>query len=235
MLSRLKRLPVAAASIAVVLTASGCQDPGPQPLGNSAATEKAASPAASVNESLRGAAEPFEALTEQAFTAGWPAVDKLIGDARTALAESARASGKADPLEPQLAAIAAARSDRDRVGLALASVEAYRELIEAQDRATADPPIPVSLLDYAGFRYDALAQAPNVDWAEMARSVEFARSQWDAIRATIHSKAMPGVMSESLAAMAGAVERRDVAAARSAAATELALVDLLEEQAAAKR
>lgn len=231
----LKQLSAAAAGAAALLTAAGCQDRGQVQSGNSAAADSPAGRPASANESLRSAAEPFEALTEQAFTAGWPAIDKLIGDARTALATAAQATGKTGLLDPRMAAIASARSAQDRVGLALASVEAYRELVESQDPATANPPIPVSLLDYAGFRFDALAQAPNVDWAEMARSVEFARRQWDAVAADIPSKAMPGVMSESLAAMAGAVERRDSASARSAAATELALVDLLEEQAAARR
>lgn len=46
----------------------------------------------------------------------------------------------------------------------------------------------------------------------------------------MRSKALPGVMTEALGGMAAAVEKKDVAFARSAAATELALVDLLEEQ-----
>ena len=140
-------------------------------------------------------------------------------------------------LDRRLATISDARSAQDRVRLALAAVEGYRELVEAQDPAAANPPVAVSLLDYAGFRYDALAQAPAVavDWAEMARSVEFARLQWNSVAARDNSKAMPGVMNQALAAMSKAVERKDVAFARSAAATELALVDLLEEQTAPTR
>lgn len=224
-----KRIVGAGARLATILLLMGCQGQQSPTTGNTAANQ-AGSTAASANQPLRSAAEPFEALTEQAFTADWTAIDKLIADARTAVARGVLSGDKARLMEQRLAAISSAREAQDRVKLALESVEGYRELVEAQDSATADPPIAVSLLDYAGFRYDALAQAPNVDWQEMSRSVEFARNQWQSLAPKVSSKAMPGVVDQSLSAMAMAVERKDIAFARSAAANELALVDLLEEQ-----
>lgn len=183
------------------------------------------------NTVLRTSAEPFEALTEQALSAPWVEIDRLVTDARSSAgaARGALSAAPAVALDKRMAAISAARQAQDRPGLALAAVETYRDLVQSQDAVSAQVPIPVSLLDYAGFRYDALAQAPQVDWTAMDRSVRFANQQWKAVAPTISSASLPGVMQSSLTAMATAVNRRDVAFARSAAATELALVDLLEE------
>lgn len=230
-----KRLAGPIAGVGTALLLIGCQAQQPEGNRSSPTGESGASAAASPNQALRLAAEPFEGLTEQAFTADWSAIDKLMAEARTAIAQAAPSGELAKRVEQRLAAIQAARTAQDRVRLALAAVEGYRELIEAQDAAAARPPVAVSLLDYAGFRYDALAQAPTVDWEEMARSVTFARDQWRSVAPNVSSKAMPGVVDQALAGMATAVERKDVAFARSAAATELALVDLLEEQASPAR
>lgn len=226
---RLNQALRAAAAAAALLAVLGCQGQDSKSAANTAAA--ADSPAAaSADESIRAAAEPFEMLTEQAFSANWAAIDKLVGDARIAVSKVALAGNARSLLERRLAAISAARSAQDRVRLALEAVEGYRELVEAQDPAMTSPPIAVSLLDYAGFRYDALAQARTPDWAEMARSVDFAKRQWSMHAPSVRSRALPGVMDSTLSAMALAVERKDVASARAAVATELALVDLLEEQ-----
>lgn len=225
-----KRLAGTMAGVGIALLLVGCQAQKQEGDRTPPAGESGPAAAASPNRALRLAAEPFEGLTEQAFTADWAAIDSLIADARNAVAKAAPSGGLAMQAKQRLAAIQTARTAQDRVQLALAAVEGYRELIEAQDLATASPPIAVSLLDYAGFRYDALAQAPTVNWEEMARSVAFARDQWQSLAPNISSKAMPGVVEQALAGMAKAVERKELAFARSAAATELALVDLLEEQ-----
>lgn len=228
-------LLVSAAS-ALLITA-GCNGPASQaPSGNGAESPsaKAAPSANSPSAVLRASAEPFEVLTEQAFPAPWAEVDRLIADARAAAANARRAlpAAGAAELDSGLAAITAARQAQDRPGLALAAVEIYRLLVQSQDPATAAVPIPVSLLDYAGFRYDALAQAPTVDWGAMEQVTRFAQGQWRAVEPSIGSPALHGVIPQSLGAMAQAASLRDIPFARSAAATELALVDLLEEQAA---
>jgi hypothetical protein len=229
-------LLVSAAS--ALLIAAGCNGPASQaPSGNGAESPPSAKAAPSANSPsavLRASAEPFEVLTEQAFPAPWTEVDRLIADARAAAANARRAlpAAGAAELDRGLAAIAAARQAQDRPGLALAAVEIYRLLVQSQDPATAAVPIPVSLLDYAGFRYDALAQAPNVDWRAMEQVTRFAQGQWRAVEPSIGSPALHGIIPQSLGAMAEAASLRDIPFARSAAATELALVDLLEEQAA---
>jgi hypothetical protein len=220
-----------------LLLATGC---GRQAAQDSAAGESlpmaAVAPTDSPSGVLTASAEPFEALTEQASTATWPEIDRLIVEGRTAAtkARTALSDAGAATLDARTAEIALARKAQDRLRLALASVETYRHLVEAQGPVAAKVPIPVSLLDYAGFRYDALAQAPTIDWRAMDDTARFAGDQWQALAPTIRSQALPGVMTQSIAAMSLAAKRRDAAFARSAAATELALVDLIEEQAAAQ-
>jgi hypothetical protein len=231
--SRMGRLLFASTAAALMLGA-GCT----RPSSNTAANAPVAPTAAATVETprntvLRTSAEPFEVLTERAFAAPWVEIDRLITDARSAASAARNAApAGAAALDQRVAAIAAARQAQDRPALALAAVETYRQLVQSQDAATAPLPIPISLLDYAGFRYDALAQAPKVDWAAMDQSVSFANQQWKAIAPKIPSQSLHGVMQSSLDAMSAAVNTRDITFARSAAATELALVDLLEEQVA---
>lgn len=197
------------------------------PTGRTAASERA-------NQALLGAAEPFEAVTEQAFAASWDQLDNLIrqGDASVRTIRPELRDGVASAIERQMAALRAARAAGDRIGIALAAVETYRTLVEAQDPGSANPPVAVSLLDYAGFRYDALAQARSPDWREMLRLTNFARQQWLDVAPKVGSRALPGVMDSAIAAMSSAAQRQDSSSARKSAAVELALVDLLEEQVA---
>lgn len=226
--------------VPLLLTAAAC---GPQTGANRSdvqtnildASANRTSAADAANQSLRAAAEPFEAVTEQAFTAGWDQLDSLISKADTAVRnlQPSLSRTSAVAVERQLAALRAARSAEDRIGIALAAVESYRALVEAQAPGTANPPVAVSLLDYAGFRYDALAQTRVPNWREMLRLTEFARQQWLQVAPRVQSHALPGVVDSALAAMSSAAERQDVASARKSAAVELALVDLIEEEVAA--
>jgi hypothetical protein len=100
---------------------------------------------------LIAAAEPFEALTEQAFSAQPKKLDRNIAAAEKAVdqARSALSSDVASELDERLMEIRSARKSNDRSRLALASVEAYRLLVTAAPQTKV--PTAVSLLDYAGF------------------------------------------------------------------------------------
>jgi len=232
--SILKRLTGLILPIPLVLAATACgPQPGTDATSSSADTRIAsqASRAQRMNEALRSAAEPFEAVTEQAPTASWDRLDSLIGKAVAAVRSVRPGLGgtSAATIDRQLAALRTSRSAQDRIGIAMAAVESYRALVEARDPGSADPPIPVSLLDYAGFRYDALARSSSPDWREMLRLTEFARQQWLQVAPKLQSRALPGVVDSALDAMASAAERQDSVAANKSAAVELALVDLIEE------
>ena len=67
-----------------------------------------------------------------------------------------------------------------RRSLPPASIEGYRVLVSAVTD-NAKIPTEVSLLDYAGFRYDANPKARPIRWDDMATAVSFARKTWDAL------------------------------------------------------
>ena len=217
----------AAILLCLLAATAGCGQPANR--GNTQGGAPAAT--AEGQSSVTAVAEPFEVLTEQASTINWTAMDNLIANARAA-ADGVRA--QIDPssggkLDQQLAAIRVARRANDRKAIALAAVEGYRTVVEAQDPATTSPPIPISLLDYAGFRYQALASSGNVDWPELVRSVAFARQQWSVVGPRIDSPGLRSAFESTLSGMDDAAKSHDAAYARGAAATELALVDTLEE------
>tara|TARA_R110000868_G_scaffold224721_4_gene476863 strand:+ start:1047 stop:1535 length:489 start_codon:yes stop_codon:yes gene_type:complete len=115
-----------------------------------------------ITAQLLAAAEPFESLTETAFSATpatrWKAIDA---------AEKA-AKGIADivphtisiKLADHLMAVRSANAAEKPSDVALASIEGFRTLVSAVPGSPAIP-VDVSLLDYAGFRYDADAQAAS--------------------------------------------------------------------------
>jgi hypothetical protein len=104
---------------------------------------------------LLAAAEPFEALTEMAFSALGLHLERAI-IAADAAAKSARGSlpqASIAQLDARMAEIHEAYKSDDRADLAISSVEAYRTLVSAAQPGKV--PTAVNLMDYAGLRYDA--------------------------------------------------------------------------------
>lgn len=195
------------------------------------AQSSSATPAAGSNERLRAAAEPFEALTEQAFTAPLPDLGKLVQDAH-AKAQAVRPALNAQAAQgvQQLSAeLDRAYGAQDRTAIAIAAVETYRALVSAQDALIATPPVEVSLLDYAGFKYDALLNAQPVNWAELAKVIAYARENWVKLSPRVTSPGLKASFDEALRGMEAGVTEKNAGLARHSATTELALVDLLEE------
>lgn len=188
-----------------------------------------------VNAGLRASAEPFEKLTETAFTTPMTTLDQTISEA-TAAADRSRASLAPDAakrLHAQLAAMTSARQRQDRAGLALASIEAYRVLVNGVT-ADAKSPTAVSLLDYAGFRYDADLKAGPARWGDMKQAVAFARQTSGALAAKSADPALMGRMDKVVAEMDKAASDHDAKLAASSVKTELDLVDQLEKAFSAK-
>jgi hypothetical protein len=90
--------------------------------------------------------------------------------------------------------------------------------------------VEVSLLDYAGFKYDAFAKARPADWTQMANVVTYARDTWARLAPRVSSKGLRGAFESSLSGMDTAVREQNEVAARVAVSDQLALVDALEEQ-----
>ena len=184
---------------------------------------------ANSNKKLRAAAEPFEKLTEISFSAAWQTIDKTIGGAEAA-ATGARGSLSPDAtvqLDEQTTAMKSARQKHDRAALALSSIEIYRVLVSAvTDNARI--PTEVSLLDYAGFRYDANLKANPTGWDDMGRAASFARKTWDALAPRAKASPVAVKFEKALTDMEKAVVERDKLLAASSVKTELDLVDQLE-------
>lgn len=181
------------------------------------------------HSSLLAAAEPFEALTEQAATANSIVLSQLVVDARRAANAVSRSLDQSQraTLKSQLEEIAAHEKSGDRTGVALAAVEGYRTLVEsAPDNAPT--PRAVSLLDYAGFRFQANLSAKPVRWGDAAAAVGFADRHWARLAPKISDTSLRSEMSRSIADMRKAVEAKNESLARSASTTELDLVDKLE-------
>ncbi len=181
------------------------------------------------SERLLAAAEPFELLTETAFTDPPAKLDQTIAEGRRALAnvQSLLSPGAATRAEELLAQIGRDRKADNRSDLALSSIEIYRSLVSAVPAGT-KVPTDVSLLDYAGFRYQADLKATPVRWNDMKQALAFARSHWAAIAPKITDKNISGPFEAALANMTKAVASRDTTLAASSVTDELNQVDKLE-------
>lgn len=210
--------PVLTAALIGAAPLAACQQQ-PKP----AAPSEAKAPAAPM-----AASEYFETLTETAFTATPEQLDAAIAQARTA-AERDRKSLPAPAvaaLDQRLAQIADHRARMARADLALASVEAYRLVVSAQPAGPI--PVEVSLLDYAGFRYDADLKAQPPRWDDAAQAADFAAEQWARISPRVTNADLRDRFSAALTEMAAAAKARDPGPAAEVATRELDMVDQLE-------
>lgn len=232
------RLLATAISIAVAL--AGCSKSSPD---NQSAMDNAASqvadgsiPPAPANDpdaqasQLMAAAEPFENLTEEAFTSDSSKLDDLIAKAKSSAvgAEKLLPAAESKSLLAHVNAIDAARVSNNRTDLAIAAVEGYRTLVSS---APDNPKVPkqVSLLDYSGFRYQANLKATPPRWSDTLAALDFADGQWKEISSTVSDQTLSKKVSDALSAMRSASQKKDAKAAMAASTTELDLVDLLEK------
>ncbi|MDB5448196.1 MAG: hypothetical protein JWQ97_3513 [Phenylobacterium sp.] len=178
---------------------------------------------------LLAAAEPFEALTEAAFSASWPTLDRGIATA-IATAEHVKTALPAQAqreLNAHLDAIAAARRDGNRAGVALGAMEIYR--LFASHAPPEVVPREVNLLRYVALRYDADLRAhPRTGWDDMVEAAAFGQRAWAAIQGRVADVVLRDRMSKALADMAAAAAGQNAPLAVGAERRELEVVTLLE-------
>ena len=198
--------------------------------------DSTASQATAMNQSetataLSAAGEPFEVLAETAFTATPAELDKsiLAADGAASMLKTIVPAALSASLQTRLTAIRQARKSDQRVDLSLASIEGFRDIVSAVPGSPAVP-INVSLLDYAGFRYDADAQAKPPRWDDMAAATTFARERWATLSGLAPLSKLRTRFGDGLTAMDAAVRAHNVTQARAAARAELAMVDELEAE-----
>jgi hypothetical protein len=227
----------AAAVLVLASSIAGCKPPAPDAAPDAAAAVagRGGSAQSDRNTRLLDAAGGFETLTETALTQPFTALTATRQAAvdRAATVRSLLTAEQTTRLDALADALDAALAGQDRTATAIAAVETYRVLVSAQD-GTAKVPVDVSLLDYAGFKYDTIVQAQPIDWTGMATDVGYAREVWTRLSPDVSSQALVGAFESSLAGMETAVRERNPVAARVAVSTELALVDALEEHFSAR-
>jgi hypothetical protein len=178
---------------------------------------------------LAAAAENFEALTEQAFTAKPDELALLFAKAQKSATGIAGQLGPeaTKSLEGRLLAARTAIDARHPSDIALAAVEAFRLVVSAFS-PDAGMPVAVSLLDYAGFRIQADLKSEPPRWSDAQEAAKYAHGQWDQVKDRVTDMALKEQFTASLASMDEYLSARDDEMAAKAAATELDLVDDLE-------
>jgi hypothetical protein len=189
----------------------------------------------STDAKLRDAAEPFETLTETAFTASRAALGKMVADAMVAArsAQTLLPDQSTKRFGDEMAALKAAYRHDRRAAIALSSIEVYRILVTAVGDG-AKVPAGVSLLDYAAYRYRADLKTNPRRWPDMADAVGFARQTWTVLMPKVGSPALEAQVLSAITAMEQAAGRKDASAAAKAAQTQLDLVDDLEKHFASR-
>lgn len=226
----MRKFLVTSTALALCLVAACNRNPnaaGSGPPTSAVPATQAPAPTPPASRQLQ-AAEPFEALTETAFSATPPELGTAVTKAEAAAAAIMHdlprdAAGR---LADQIRQVKAEHAAGNRAGVALASVEAYRTLVTAAPPAKV--PNAVNLLDYAGFRYQADLRAQPVRWQDAVAAAAFAQAQWDQLRPKVTDAALEARVTAAVNELKAAAAVRDRAKAERAANAELALVDELE-------
>jgi hypothetical protein len=179
---------------------------------------------------LAGGAEIFENLTEASPVLDAVGFKKLLSEFETLYPEiSMRLSPERKMLLDNLVTgVRNAWRNGNRSAMAIQSVEAYRLLQESIDHSGQPVPVEVPLLDYAGFKLNALLLSVRPDWILVAKTTQEASTWWTAIRPQITDKSLRDAMDHTVDGIKDAAARKDPKLLRFAAKMDLILVDGLE-------
>lgn len=190
-----------------------------------------ASPQSEQNTKLLKATDPFEGLTETALD-GDVAKVAIAFKAAKAGRSATRALLKAETavrFDQLFDELAAAQGKKDGVVVALQAAEVYKLLVSSCDASALAVPMEVSLLDYAGFRTNALLKAAAPDWPALAATALEANGNWAKIRDRVTDKNLQAGMDKAQEGLATAAASRNIALSQASAKSDLDLVDALEE------
>lgn len=116
----------------------------------------------------------------------------------------------------------------DRSSMAVQSIEAYRLLRESINRSSQPVPLQVDLLDYAGFKADALLLATPPDWQQIAQTAHEAAAWWAAIEPRVTDKTLQAAMAQTINGLQDATAKQNPKLLAFASKMDLTLVDGLE-------
>ncbi len=180
--------------------------------------------------SLAGGAEIFENLTEASPLMDAAAFKKSLAEFNTLYPEiSARLSpDRKKRLDSLVTAVRNAWQKGDRSATAIQSIEAYRLLQESIDHSGQPVPVEVPMLDYAGFKLNALLLSTRPDWKQATATAQEASTWWTAIGPRISDKTLRDAMDHTIDGIKEAAAQKDPKLLRFAAKMDLILVDGLE-------
>lgn len=187
------------------------------------------------DQRILDAAGHFESITEQAYTASRSELMKLAeagAQAVTTLSSVLSSSGDI-AVKGALTDLRTALSAGTPPQVALAAVETYRALVSELSPAH---PVPreVSLLDYAGFKIQALLRHDAADWAAIDSTLDYADRTWGTLVPRVAEQALRAEFTASLTTMRASATKHDRAALLASTTRELDLVDKLEAYFAAR-
>ena len=182
-----------------------------------------------ISSGLSAAAEDFEALTEQAFTASPEKLNALFKKTQGSVTGitgqlSPETSKAVDARLKEAEAAIAARSPAD---IALSAVEGYK-LVVSSFPDDAKIPVAVSLLDYAGFRIQADLRSKPKRWDDAREAAKFARARWDHVKINVTDDKLNKKFTASLDELDKYLSVKNEEMAAKSAIKELDLVDELE-------
>lgn len=179
---------------------------------------------------LADGAEIFENLTESAPTIDAAAFQKALAQFQAlqpAISQRLPAE-RQQRLDTLVSGLRSAWQKGDRAGMAVQSIEAYRLLEESIDHSAQAVPLQVYLLDYAGFKLDALLLTTPPDWKQITQTAHEAAGWWAAIGPRITDKTLQGAMAQTVNGLQEAAAKKNPELLHFAAQMDLTLVDGLE-------
>lgn len=182
------------------------------------------------NEIILSAASTFEDMADAALSADQAGVRRalLAYDQQTGKVGKALSQEKSRVLKAHVEEITKAARSEDYTVVALEAPEAYRILIDSLDSMKMKIPREVSLLDYAGFKLRALANAKPGDWKKAQEVAAEAQANWSAIRSRVADKKLREAVDITVEGMKKASVSQNSEMMSFAAQVDLAIIDLLE-------
>ena len=179
---------------------------------------------------LASAAEVFENLTEGAPSWSAAEVDRSLArfEVLHPTVSQRLPSASRARLDTLVGGVRTAWQQKDRATMALQSIEAYRLLQESMDYTGQPVPVEVSLLDYSGFKLNALMLRTQPDWKQVAGTAQESSTWWKSIEAKVTDSKLQRAMNQTVKDMGDGALRQDTKLVRAAATKDLALVDDLE-------
>lgn len=121
-------------------------------------------------------------------------------------------------------------SKNDLTGSALATAEVYRSLQQSINVKLRTIPLEVALLDYSGFKLQALSQAAATDWSAISAASEEAQTFWAKLAPTVKSKELKDMMMTIESGFKEGVKQKNAMLVSFGSKVLLNAVDLLEGQ-----